>query len=295
MDNRFINRLSAFVAVFILLTLPFVAPFSGISAGAETAPITTLPAREEIAVATAVKVPVIMYHSVSRGSPGKYVIPPETLEEDIIYLKNAGYETVFVSDIVDYVLGKSALPEKPIALTFDDGHYNFLSQVVPILKEREARATVSVVGSFTDKEKGQTRRSSYFSYLSPEELAAVALSGTVEIGNHSYALHSGLGAKPLWGEGYERYKARFTRDTEKCDALIRECGGKPRVYTCPFGCYDGFTARAVREYGYGAMLTCEEGINEFSPWGVDTLYKIKRFNRPYGEKSDKYFKQRGIV
>ena len=95
-----------------------------------------------------------MYHSVSRGSPGKYVIPPETLEEDIIYLKNAGYETVFISDITDFVLGKSALPEKPVALTFDDGHYNFLSQVVPVLKEREARATVSVVGSFTDKEKG---------------------------------------------------------------------------------------------------------------------------------------------
>ena len=294
MDNRFSKWLSAFVAVFILLISGL---FSGtaLSAGAETAPITTLSMRDEITVVTAVKVPVIMYHSVSRGSPGKYVIPPETLEEDIIYLKNAGYETVFISDITDFVLGKSALPEKPVALTFDDGHYNFLSQVVPVLKEREARATVSVVGSFTDKEKGQTRRSSYFSYLSPEELAAVALSGTAEVGNHSYALHSGMGAKPLWGEGYERYKARFTRDTEKCDALIRSCGGIPRVYTCPFGRYDGFTARAVREYGYGAMLTCEEGINEFSPGVVDALYKVKRFNRPYGEKSDKYFKNRGIV
>lgn len=294
MDNCFIKRLSACVAVFILLAALCCCPRAALS-GAEAAPITSLPAKDEIAVVSSVKVPVIMYHSVSRGTPGKYVVPPETLEEDIIYLKNAGYETIFVSDIIDFVQGKSVLPEKPVALTFDDGHYNFLSQVVPILREREARATVSVVGAFTDRETGQSRRSSYFSYLSPEELAAVALSGSAEIGNHSYALHSGIGAKPIWGESYERYKARFIRDADKCDALIRACGGSARVYTCPFGRYDGFTARAVREYGYGAMLTCEEGINEFTPGGTDALFKIKRFNRPYGERSDKYFKNREIV
>lgn len=288
------KRLSACVAVFILLAALSFCPCLA-AVRAETAPITTLPAKDEIAVVLSVRVPVIMYHSVSRGTPGKYVIPPETLEEDVIYLKNAGYETIFVSDIIDFVSGKTVLPEKPIALTFDDGHYNFLSQAVPILREREAKATVGVVGAFTDRETGQARRSSYFSYLNPEELAAVALSGTAEIGNHSYALHSGIGAKPMWGESYERYKARFTRDTDKCDALIRSCGGSARVYVCPFGRYDGFTARAVREYGYGAMLTCEEGINEFAPGKVDTLFKIKRFNRPYGERSDKYFKNRGII
>ena len=294
MDKRFIKSLSACVAVFILFAALSFCPRAA-AIGAETAPITTLPAKDEIAVVASVKVPVIMYHSVSRGTPGKYVIPPETLEEDIIYLKNAGYETLFVSDIIDFVSGKIVLPEKAVALTFDDGHYNFLSQVVPILREREAKATVSVVGAFTDRETGQTRRSSYFSYLNVEELAEVALSGTAEIGNHSYALHSGIGAKPMWGESYERYKARFSRDTDKCDALIRSCGGSARVYACPFGRYDGFTARAVREYGYGAMLTCEEGINEFTPGNADALFKIKRFNRSYGERSDEYFKNRNIV
>lgn len=288
------KRLSACVAVFLMLAALSFCPCL-VAVKAETAPITTLPAKDEIAVVSSVRVPVIMYHSVSRGTPGKYVIPPETLEEDVIYLKNAGYETIFVSDIIDFVSGKTELPEKPIALTFDDGHYNFLSQVVPILREREAKATVGVVGAFVDKETGQSRRSSYFSYLNSEELAAVALSGTAEIGNHSYALHSGIGAKPMWGESYERYKARFIRDTDKCDALIRSCGGSARVYVCPFGRYDGFTACAVREYDYGAMLTCEEGINEFTPGNADALFKIKRFNRPYGERSEKYFKNRGII
>ena len=70
MDNRFSKWLSAFVAVFILLISGL---FSGaaLSAGAETSPVTTLSMRDEITVVTAVKVPVIMYHSVSRGSPGK--------------------------------------------------------------------------------------------------------------------------------------------------------------------------------------------------------------------------------
>ena len=294
MSRSITKKLAAVIAVLLFLVSARI--FAAEAAVACASPITTLPMPDgQPPVCAAARVPMIMYHSVSRGTPGKYVIPPETLEEDIIYLKNAGYKTVFVSDLIDFAQGKGALPEKAIALTFDDGHYNFLSEVVPVLREREAKATVSIVGAFTDKETGKERRSSYFSYLNADELTEVALCGCAEIGNHSYALHSGVGAKPLWGESYERYKARFTRDTDKCDALIRACGGKAAVYTCPFGRYDGFTARAVREYGYGAMLTCEEGINELAPGDTAALYKLKRFNRPYGESSEAYFKNRGII
>ncbi len=72
---------------------------------------------------TSVELPIIMYHGLTKN-PSKvnaYVIPISSFEEDLKYLKENGYTTVLMEDVINYVDGNEALPEKPIVLTFDDG------------------------------------------------------------------------------------------------------------------------------------------------------------------------------
>lgn len=56
-----------------------------------------------------------------RQRTGAYVITPETFEKDLQYLKEKGYTTIVMQDLLDYVKKNQPLPEKPIVLTFDDG------------------------------------------------------------------------------------------------------------------------------------------------------------------------------
>ena len=94
----------------------------------------------------AVFVPIIMYHSVKEhtGYDGDYAVSPETVENDLKYLKDSGYTSVSVSDIADYVYYNKPLPEKPVVITADDGFYNNYSDLLPIIEKYDMKATVSV-------------------------------------------------------------------------------------------------------------------------------------------------------
>ena len=96
------------------------------------------------------EVPILMYHSVGYNNrvQSQYLLSPEVFEQDLIWLRNAGYTAVFVSDLVAYAEGRGDLPEKPIVLTLDDGYLNNLIYVLPLLEKYQTKAVISVVGSF---------------------------------------------------------------------------------------------------------------------------------------------------
>ena len=97
------------------------------------------------------KVLIIMYHSVLNARNGKYIISPAELENDLKYLKDNGYHTITMGDLIAYVYDGKELPEKPVVLTFDDGCYNNYFYAFPMLSEYGMKAVISIVGEYTDK------------------------------------------------------------------------------------------------------------------------------------------------
>lgn len=244
------------------------------------------------------RVPVVMYHSVSRLGACDYIVTPQNIERDFEFLSERGYKTVSVADLINYADGKCELPKRSVVLTFDDGFYNNLHFVLPLLEKFDFCATVNVVGSFTEGEKGLQKRSSVYSYLSEEEIGALKKSGRVEIGNHSYDMHrvgARKGAGRKRGESDADYKAKLVADAEKCAEIIgRATGQRPIVYAYPYGCRSDFSDSVLAECGYNALLTCEEGINEIAA-GQNKPLKIKRYNRASKASSEKFFKKIGII
>ena len=82
------------------------------------------------------------------------------------------------------------LPEQPILLTFDDGFYNNYSLALPLLEQYDMCAIVSVVGQFTDELAPESPHEDSYSYLTWEDLQALLDSGRVELGSHTYQMHS---------------------------------------------------------------------------------------------------------
>lgn len=242
-----------------------------------------------------VDVVILMYHSVLKDTSrsGKYIITPDTLVNDIKYLKSHGYTFVSAQELIDYSEHGTLLPDKPVLLTFDDGHYNFYGYVMPILEQNGANAVVSIVGSYTDEYSESNIKNMSYGYVRWSEVYDMFLSTRVEVGNHSYDFHSTdrgrNGSKKKTGESMAQYEQIFRTDTEKVqNRCMTKTGFEPIIYTYPFGAYTGETTEWLKDMGFKMSLSCTEGINHITR-DTDSLFLLKRFNRPSGIGSEEFF------
>ncbi len=242
---------------------------------------------------SSVRLPVVMYHHIcpDRSLAGPYVLPADVLEEDFRYLQSSGYTPVSVRALLAYVTTGAPLPEKPVLLTFDDGQRSFLTRVVPLLERYNFPAVVNVVGAFTDlyTENGDTN--DRYACLNADDLRTLAQHPLVEIGCHSYGMHTlgdrrGMGRKP--GESDDKYRAALTADlarfNDRTSVLI---GGQPRILAYPFGIENELVRDLAAANGFDVTLTCREVVNTVRAGGA--LTELGRFNRPYGIGSEQFF------
>lgn len=233
-----------------------------------------------------IKVPIIMYHSILKdpARSNKYTITPAVLEEDLKYIKANGYETITISDLISYVYDDKPLPPKPIILTFDDGHYNNYGYLYPLLEKYDMKAVISIVGSYTDKFSETDEANLNYSYLRWKDINELISSGRVEFQNHTYNLHDNthgrIGAKKKQGESDDEYKKILEEDINKLQNEFKEnTGYVPTCFTYPFGGISNSSLDIIKELGFKASLSCEEGINKITK-NPNSLYLLKRYNRP---------------
>lgn len=242
-----------------------------------------------------VQLPVIMYHSILKDEAraGPYVLSPSALEADLDYLQHNGYETVTVSELVDFVDGKGELPEKPVLITFDDGFYNNYLYAYPLLAERDMQAVVSVIGEQTALYTENGQENAYWSYLSAGRLVEMQESGVFEIGNHSFDLHDDSvrkGCLKKRGESLSQYRQMLAEDTRQAQTYLAESGLTPPLcYAYPYGAYSEETEGILKELGFRCTLSCEERQNIISPGDPDCLYLLGRYNRPSGMSTTTFF------
>ncbi len=239
---------------------------------------------------------VLMYHSILKdpARAGKYVVSPDTLSSDIAWLLGAGYSFVSLGALVDFVDGRGELPDKPVLLTLDDGYYNNLSYVLPILIEYDCCAVIGIVGEYAQRFTDTPDPNPNYAHLSLSDIEALALSDRVEFANHSYAMHGQtgrMGSGRKSGESEADYIRAFTADTQKCQELIERCTHyAPLAYAYPYGVIDPLSRSLLSELGLRATLTCYETLNTVTRGNPASLYGLGRFNRPSGPDTESFFK-----
>ena len=88
-------------------------------------------------------IPVFMYHHVS-PSPGLVTVSPETFRSQMEALCRAGWKTVGLNELANFLSGQP-LPDRTCILTFDDGYLDNYVYAHPVLAEFGMKAVLFLI------------------------------------------------------------------------------------------------------------------------------------------------------
>ncbi len=280
------SKFEAVIICFVLITVAFIF---------------TLGTEKKVSVAstqpTAVELPIIMYHHMTedKNKAGKYTVHVSEFIKDLECIEDNGYTPVNVSQLISFVNGDSSLPEKPIMITFDDGFESFYSLAFPVLKEKNMKSVVSVIGRVTEKYSESEDHNINYSNMNFSQINELYSSSLVEIQNHSYDMHLSSdgkrkGISKLNNESYDEYKKNLSTDLLTLQKILKlKCGITPQCVVYPYGAYSKETLGIIKKLGFKSTMLCEERINTIIQGDEDSLYNLGRYNRPSGISSEEFF------
>ncbi len=240
---------------------------------------------------------ILMYHSILKDPErqGKYVVSPSLFESDLKYLKENGYSFAGMQDLINFVYSDSPLPEKSVVITFDDGYYNNYLYAYPLLEKYDAKMLISFIGEYTDLYENE-KPNAYYSHITWDMINEMLESGRVEIGNHTYSMHTNgkrKGSKKISGETDEHYTRVLLEDIGKLQSETYEHTGiYPAVYTYPFGAISSASFDVLSDMGFLATLSCAEKPCVITQGDPESLRCLGRFLRPAAMSSVNFFENK---
>ena len=207
---------------------------------------------------------VLMYHMVSSHRKGAKFnglrVSPERFEEQLAYLKKEGWHFFTVSELWRKWDG---LPEKSVAITFDDGYADNLHNALPLLEKYEACATIYRVVDRHDRDWSTHKKAHHDSgelarepKLTDSEVLQLVNSGRIEVASHTLT-HINMATTPLHAKRHELAAAR--------EQLEQLCGRPVRSFAYPFGIFGDDDVQLARECGYDTAVTTIDGIDRREP------------------------------
>jgi len=217
-------------------------------------------------------VPVLMYHHVA---PDREVTP-KGFDAQLSFLKREGFSCASLEELRLHLEGKKLLPDRKVALTFDDGYADNWLCAQPLLAKYGFKAVVFITTERINAAPAGARVQNCPSdtisdergpsgFLSWEELKLMRESGAFEIGSHTHT-HNNFRKNAPWQSIKEELALSKKLISEKL-------GFTPESIAWPWGAYEQNFVEEAKACGYAMAFTTVPGSNR--P-GTDPL-RIRRF------------------
>lgn len=236
-------------------------------------------------------VPVLLFHHIDSNVTDDTVVTPETFENCIRTLSEAGCTAVTFQEMIDYVYHGGSLPENPVCITLDDGYFSNYEYAWPILEKYQMKAIIFAIGSSIGHKQFYKDTSwpitPHFDWAEAREMAA---SGVIDVQSHTYDLHQWPpfeegdeirpSALPLEGESEAEYAAVLLADMEKYEAeRTAELGEGFCAIAYPGGYYSDLTEVLIHQAGIPVTLSCRADSRNMLVRGLpQSLYALCRWN-----------------
>ena len=130
--------------------------------------------------------PILCYHSIdASGSPVS--VDPQSFARHIAYLKEKGYQSVSLHEVVEYAQHGRTSVKDPVCIVFDDGYKNNYTEAFPVLDKAGFTATIFVATDYSGQSNRWDEESTSIPSLpmmSWEEIVEMSRHG-IEIGSHT--------------------------------------------------------------------------------------------------------------
>jgi peptidoglycan/xylan/chitin deacetylase (PgdA/CDA1 family) len=198
-------------------------------------------------LAATIRVPILFYHYVEYVQDKKDTIrqslniTPNVFEQQIQTLVNADYSFMTAKELGEVLDGKRQLPKNPILLTFDDGHWDFDTVVLPILEKYHVKATAYIIPGFLGGSD----------FMSQEQLQEVISSGLVDVGAHTVH-HVELARKLFPVVDYEVKKSKTMLEQTYHINVVS--------FAYPSGSFDKQAINVVKNAGFTTAVSTLPGV-----------------------------------
>ena len=234
-------------------------------------------------------VPVLMWHNLAEESSGDMTISVDTFRAQIEALHEAGFKTVSLQQLYDYVHFGTELPEKPIVLTFDDGYFSNYEYAFPILQEYDMQATIFAIGVSVGKDTYKDTDHAMTPHFGADEAREMVDSGLISVQSHTFDMHQWPPFEdgnaqvretllPFDGETDADYEAAVEADfAESRDLLESITGEAVNALAFPEGAYVTLTQDALRNAGAELTFTTVRAVNTVVKGLPQSLCAMPRF------------------
>lgn len=234
-------------------------------------------------------VPVLMWHNLAEESSGDMTISVDTFRAQIEALHEAGFKTVSLQQLYDYVHFGTELPEKPIVLTFDDGYFSNYEYAYPILQEYDMQATIFAIGVSVGKDTYKDTEHAMTPHFGADEAREMVDSGLISVQSHTFDMHQWPPFEdgnaqvretllPFDGEADADYEAAVEADFAESRELLESITGQPvNALAFPEGAYVTLTQDALRSAGAELTFTTVRAVNTVVKGLPQSLCAMPRF------------------
>jgi poly-beta-1,6-N-acetyl-D-glucosamine N-deacetylase len=208
---------------------------------------------------------VLQYHHISEETPAATSISPRLFREHMAHLKQSGYRVLPLEKLVAHLRAGEALPDKAVAITFDDGYASVYTVAFPVLKHYGWPFTVFV--NTKPLQQGLDQ------FIGWDKLREMASAGAA-IANHSDS-HPHLLRRQA-GESERQWRQRVKEEILKAENTIAaQTGQRHQLFAYPYGEFDQTTRDLLAEMGFAAFGQHSGPLSVY-----DNLQALPRF--PFG-------------
>lgn len=206
---------------------------------ASSKPVTQPKTKPWIKLKQPLKLPILMYHSISSGNQLR--VPKKQFASEMAYLKQHHYRTLTTTEAIRALTTNSIPQKKVVWITLDDAYKDNLTNGLPALQKYKLHATINAITGFTYKHN----------HLSLAEMKRMKATGRVDFASHTVQ-HLNLDELSAAQQKKELVNSKKWLD-QKLDQ-------QTDMLCYPAGRANATTHRLAKQSGYKIALTTQEGF-----------------------------------
>ena len=209
------------------------------------------------------RIPVLLYHAVTADPPSwiaRFTVHPREFTAQLDLIRDSGRTPLTATGLAEALAGRSALPERPVVITIDDGFADLPGFTAPELARRGLTATAYLTtGALGGDPRCLLPPAPMMTLRQIQDVADCGL----EVGAHTVT-HPQLDTLPA---------ASVREELRTPKALLEDILGQPvPAFAFPHGYNSPAVRRLVQRAGYGSAVAVRDALSSTR----DDPYRIAR-------------------